>query len=232
VVAVEWVRARPVGPSLFVDVAVAVSRTLPLDRVAAIKDEVARAIRAELPNAEPTITTNPRALSDETVLERVMVIARNRGLAVHHVTVHAIAGRLAVSLDLEVDGALGLQAAHDVASGLEQAVRAELGPEVEVETHIEPMQTSGTAGRDSPDARVEEVRDALAAIAAEAGFIGEVHDVRVRETAEGEIVNFHCRVDPALTVHEVHEKVDEVERGLRRKWPSLKRVIGHAEPRG
>jgi divalent metal cation (Fe/Co/Zn/Cd) transporter len=56
--------------------------------------------------------------------------------------------------------------------------------------------------------------------------------VRVRETAEGEIVNFHCRVDPALTVHEVHEKVDEVERGLRRKWPSLKRVIGHAEPRG
>jgi cation diffusion facilitator family transporter len=232
VVAVEWVRARPVGPSLFVDVAVAVSRTLPLDRVAAIKDEVARAIRAELPNAEPTITTNPRALSDETVLERVMVIARNRGLAVHHVTVHAIAGRLAVSLDLEVDGALGLQAAHDVASGLEQAVRAELGPEVEVETHIEPMQTSGTAGRDTPGARVKEVRDALAAIAAEAGFIGEVHDVRVRETADGEIVNFHCRVDPALTVHEVHEKVDEVERGLRRKWPSLKRVIGHAEPRG
>jgi cation diffusion facilitator family transporter len=232
VVAVERVRARPVGPNLFVDVAVAVSRTLPLDRVTAIKDEVARAIRAEVPGAEATIITNARALSDETVLERIMVIARNRGLAVHHVTVHAIAGRLAVALDLEVDGALGLQAAHDVASGLEQAVRAELGPEVEVETHIEPMQTSGSAGRDTPGGRVEEVRDALAAIAAEAGFVGEVHDVRVRATAEGEIVNFHCRVDPALTVHEVHEKVDEVERGLRRKWPSIKRVIGHAEPRG
>jgi divalent metal cation (Fe/Co/Zn/Cd) transporter len=54
----------------------------------------------------------------------------------------------------------------------------------------------------------------------------------VRETAEGEIVNFHCRVDPALTVREAHEKVDEVERGLRRRWPSIKRVIGHAEPRG
>jgi cation diffusion facilitator family transporter len=230
VVAVERVRARPVGPNLFVDVALAISRTLPLDRVSAIKDEVARAIRAELPNAETTITTNPRALDDETMLDRIMVIARNRGLAVHHVTVHAIGGRLAVSLDLEVDGSLGLSAAHEVASGLEQAVRAELGPEVEVETHIEPLQTDRAAGRDTSAARIAEVRAALAQLAAEIGLVGEVHDVRVRETPEGEIVNFHCRVDPSLTVEEVHAKVDEVERGLRRRWPSIKRVIGHAEP--
>ena len=214
VVAIERVRARPVGPNLFVDVALAISRTLPLDRVTAIKDEVARTIRAELPNAEATITTSPRALDDETMLERIMVIARNRTLAVHHVTVHAIGGRLAVSLDLEVDGALGLNAAHEVASGLEQAVRAELGPDVEVETHIEPLQTDRLAGRDTSSERV-----------------GEVHDVRVRETADGEIVNFHCQVDPSLTVHDVHEKVDDVERALRRRWPSIKRVIGHAEPK-
>ncbi len=55
--------------------------------------------------------------------------------------------------------------------------------------------------------------------------------MRVRETAEGEIVNFHCRVDPMLTVQDVHEKVDEVERALRQKFPTIKRVIGHAEPR-
>ncbi|HML13998.1 MAG TPA: cation diffusion facilitator family transporter [Xanthobacteraceae bacterium] len=230
VVAIERVRARPVGPNLFVDLGLAISRTLPLDRVTAIKDEVARAIRAELPNAEATITTHPRALDNETMLERIMVIARNRGLAVHHVTVHAIGGRLAVSLDLEVDGALGLAAAHEEASGLEGAVRAELGPEVEVETHIEPLQTDGLAGRDTAPERVAEVRAALSALAAGIGLVGEVHDVRVRATADGEIVNFHCRVDPALTVREVHEKVDGVERGLRRRWPSIKRVIGHAEP--
>ena len=62
-------------------------------------------------------------------------------------------------------------------------------------------------------------------------MIRDVHNVRVRETDEGEIVNFHCRVDPALTVQAVHEKVDEVERALRRRSPSIKRVIGHAEPR-
>ena len=110
-------------------------------------------------------------------------------------------------------------------------MREELGPEVEVETHIEPLQTWGLAGRDAPDDRVTAVRDALNHITAGTASIGEVHDVRVRETAEGEIVNFHCRVDPALTVQDVHEKVDEVERALRREFPGIKRVIGHAEPR-
>jgi divalent metal cation (Fe/Co/Zn/Cd) transporter len=231
VVAIERVRARSVGPALFIDLVVAVSRTLPLDRVAAIKMALAQAIRAEMPEAEIDVATEPRALSDETVLERVMVIARNRALAVHHVTVHAFGGRLSVSLDLEVDGSLSLGAAHEIADGLEAAIRAELGPEVEVETHIEPLQTRGVSGRDAPNERVAAVREALTAIAANITFVGQIHDVRVRETAGGEIVNFHCRVDPMLTVQDVHERVDDVERALRRKFPTIKRVIGHAEPR-
>ena len=231
VVAVERVRARAVGAVQFIDLVVAVSRTLPFDRVAEIKAAVGDAIRAEIPEAEVDVVPQPRALSDETVLERVMVIARNRALAVHHVTVHAIGGRLSISLDLEVDGKLSLSAAHDIADGLEAALREELGPEVEVETHIEPLQMWGLAGRDAPPERVAAVRDALSAIAANIAFVGEVHDVRVRETVEGEIVNFHCRVDAMLTVQDVHEKVDEAERALRRKFPTIKRVIGHAEPR-
>jgi divalent metal cation (Fe/Co/Zn/Cd) transporter len=165
------------------------------------------------------------------VLERVMVIARSRALAVHHVTVHAISGRLAVALDLEVDGKLTLAAAHDIASDLEAAIQDELGPGVEVETHIEPLQLQGLTGREAPQERTAQVRAALAELAAGLGALRDVHDVRVRETAEGEIVNFHAAIDPALSVQNVHEKVDEVERGLRRRFPSIKRVIGHAEPR-
>ncbi len=230
VVAVERVRVRPVGDKLFVELDAAVSRTLPLDRVAALKDNLVAAIKAEMPNAEITVTTAPRALSDETVLERVMVIARNRGLAVHHVMAHAIENKLAVSLDLEVDGKLALSAAHEIASGLESALREELGPEVEVETHIEPLQPHSMPGHDSPAERIEAVRAALVEIAAEVGLVGQIHDVRVRQTEHGEIVNFHCRVDPALKVETVHEKVDDIERALRERFPSVTRVIGHAEP--
>jgi len=231
VVAVERVRARPAGAVLFVDLGVGVSRTLPLDRVSAIKDRLAAAIRAALPQAELTITTEPRALDGETVRERVMMIARNRGLAIHHVAVQTISGKLSVSLDLEVEGTLALAAAHDVASGLEQAVRDQLGPDVEVETHIEPLPADVLAGRDATAERVAEVRAVLNAQAAGIAGLHEIHDVRVRETAEGEIVNFHCQVDPALSVHAVHDLVDAVEGGLRRHFPAIARVIGHAEPR-
>jgi len=231
VVNVERVRARPVGPALFVDLGVGVSRTLPQDRVSTIKDRLTRAIRAEIPQAEVTITTEPRALDDETVRERVMMTARNIGIAIHHVAVQTVSGRLSVSADLEVDGTLPLNAAHEVASRLEEALRDELGPDVEVETHIEPLPADVLAGHDASAARIMQVRELLTLLAAEIPGLGEVHDVRVRETADGEIVNFHCRVDPALSVRAVHDLVDGIEHGLRERFPAIQRVIGHAEPR-
>jgi divalent metal cation (Fe/Co/Zn/Cd) transporter len=54
--------------------------------------------------------------------------------------------------------------------------------------------------------------------------------VRVRDTDAGEVVNFHCRAAPSMSVIKVHENVDEIERALRRAFPSIKRVISHAEP--
>jgi cation diffusion facilitator family transporter len=227
VVAVERVRVRPAGAVLFVELAVSINRTLPLDRVTTIKQQLTRAIRSDLPAAELTITTEPKALDDETMRERVMVIARDLGLAIHHVAVQTIAGRLSVSLDLSQP----LAVAHDVASRLEEAIRRELGPDVEVETHIEPLPADLLSGRDADPARILEVRGLLSLLGAELPALGEVHDVRVRETAAGEIVNFHCVVDPALSVSAVHDLVDALERRLRRQFPTIQRVIGHAEPR-
>jgi len=77
---------------------------------------------------------------------------------------------------------------------------------------------------------VKAVELTLAEFAAEGRTLRDVHNVRVRETDEGEVVNFHCRVDPSLRVQDVHEKVDALERALKQHSPSIKRVIGHAEP--
>ena len=233
VVTVERVRAREVGPTVFGEIDVAASRTLALDRVERLKEDIEKAVKAALPNAEIAVVVTPRALDNETVMERVMVIARNRGLAVHHVTVHAIADRLSISLDLELDGALSLAGAHDIADGLEAAIRDELGATVEVETHIEPLQAERSAGRDAGPDRVADGRAPRSPSSPpRAACCATLHDVRVRDTADGQIVNFHCDVDPASTVADVHELVDGLERGLRRRFPAIKRVIGHAEPRG
>jgi divalent metal cation (Fe/Co/Zn/Cd) transporter len=103
---------------------------------------------------------------------------------------------------------------------LEEAIREELGPDVEVETHIEPMQPDRERGREALPERVAAVRNALTKIAANIDLVGEIHDVRVRETDAGEIVNFHCVVDDGVKVADVHDKVDELERTLRLRFPS------------
>jgi divalent metal cation (Fe/Co/Zn/Cd) transporter len=144
--------------------------------------------------------------------------------------VHELKDRLTISLDLEVDGRMSLRKAHETADGLEQAIEDELGEDVEVETHIEPLQAQYAHGREAPPERVQAVGMALGEIAAEGRVIRDVHDVRVRETEAGEIVNFHCRVDPELSVQAVHENVDALERALKARSSSIARVIGHAEP--
>jgi cation diffusion facilitator family transporter len=232
VVSVERVRAREVGATVFGDIEVGASRTLPLDRVATLKSEINAAVTEALPGAQISVSVVPRVLDNETVMDRVMVIARNRGVAVHHVTVQALGDRLSISLDLEVDGDLSFAVAHDIADGLEAAVRDEFGPTAEVETHLEPMQMKGLAGRDVPPGRRAAIETALSELASASGRLRNVHDVRVRDTRDGEVVNFHCNVDPDNTVTAVHDMVDGVERGLRRRFPGVRRVIGHAEPRG
>jgi divalent metal cation (Fe/Co/Zn/Cd) transporter len=127
VVRVEQLRLRPGGTHLFGDVTVGVSRTLPLKRVSQVKSRIIADVRAEMPGISLNVTAVPRALDDETVLERVMLTAAHARIPVHHVTVQSIDQRLSVSLDLEVDGRMSLGAAHAKASKLEAAIRDELG---------------------------------------------------------------------------------------------------------
>ncbi|MBN8980600.1 MAG: cation diffusion facilitator family transporter [Rhizobiales bacterium] len=230
VVDVERLRVRMVGARHFIDAIVQVPRTYPIDRIDAIKQKAQAAVGKAFDDADLTFTAVPVARNNESVRERIMVIARNSGLAIHHVTVHDLGEKLTVSIDLEVDGEMPLNRAHDIAHRLEHAIREEFGEEVEVDTHIEPLEPELPHGEDADLNRVETIQRSLAELAAETGAISDVHNVRVRNTDAGEIVNFHCRATPSMSVIDVHEKVDEIERGLRRAFPSVKRVISHAEP--
>lgn len=229
VVGVERLRVRMVGPTHFVDAVVQVPRTYPIDRVDDIKRKAQEAVGAALGDADLTFTTVPVARSNESVRERIMVIARNSGLAVHHVTVHDLGGKLIVGIDLEVDGNMTLTAAHNIAHDLERSIRDDFGEDVEVDTHIEPLQPELPLGTDAAPDRVETIKTALSRFAADSA-IQDIHNVRVRDTDAGEIVNFHCRAAPSMSVIKVHENVDEIERALRRAFPTVKRVISHAEP--
>lgn len=96
-------------------------RTYPIDRVEEIKRRAQDAVSKALSDADLTFTAVPVARDNESVRERIMVIARNSGLAIHHVTVHDLGEKLIVGIDLEVDGDMELAAATTSRTGWNEA---------------------------------------------------------------------------------------------------------------
>jgi cation diffusion facilitator family transporter len=228
VIAIRNLRLRPVGANVLGDISINVPRTLSQDDVTAIKSNVSAAIAAADPDVTLTVETTPVALNDETLLERLLLIAAKRHVAIHHVMVHQVGGKTAVSCDLEVDGTMPLGQAHSVASGLEAAARREFGPEFEFDTHIEPLEPRELPGEDAAQSVQAAIAKALSHAATDG--LQDIHNVRVRQTPTGLVVNYHCRADPRMSVAEVHAAVDTLEHKVRDEFPAISRIVGHAEP--
>jgi cation diffusion facilitator family transporter len=230
VLGVRDVRVRSVGPRHFVEATVEMPRSLGMERAGAVAESSVAAARAVLPGAEVALQPLPVSPSDETVHERVLLVAARERVAVHHITVQRLGERLALALDLEVEGSLPLQAAHAVADRLEAAIRAEFGTETEIEIHIEPLEPEAVDIADASEAQRRSYIAALEDAARRIEGLSDVHNVRVRRSARGVVLVAHCRLNPSETVESVHRRVDDLERLVRDLKPDIARIVIHAEP--
>lgn len=224
------VRARPGGSTIHIDAEFGVSRTLSLDRVNELRGLAADQIQAAIPEAEVNIATYALALDNETIRERVMMVAAYHGFAIHHVTVQSLDRLLSISLDIEVDGHLPLSRAHEIASALEVALKAEFGDLTEIETHIEPLLPNAVHGHDCAASLLDAVYRTLQDLKSDLPVIHNVHNVRVRQGKMGLFVSFHCCFSPELSVDDVHTALSQLETRLRAHFPEAKRIVSHAEP--
>jgi cation diffusion facilitator family transporter len=231
ILSVNSLRVRPAGATLFVNLDVNVPRLLNLVAIADLKTSLVSAIQKKLPHADISITTNPVALDNETAFDKIGLIATNCSASIHHITVQQVQGRMAVSFDLEVDGATQLAEAHDQATKLEDAIRIGLGGDVEVESHIEPQPARMLVGEPAPPAETKKIEKFLQQFANSEKSLSDLHNVRVRH-ADGLYVHYHCRFARAETIDAVHAAVDRIEIALNTKVKNIKRVIAHAEPLG
>ena len=230
ILSVNSLRVRPAGSTLFVNLDVNVPRLLNLVSIADLKTSLVAAIQKKLPHADISITTNPVALDDETAFEKIGLIATHYNSSIHHITVQQVQGRMAVSFDLEVDGATQLAAAHDQATKLEDAIREGLGGDIEVESHIEPQPARLLMGEPAMPAETKKIEKFLQELARSEKSLSDLHNVRVRHADGGLYVHYHCRFKPTETIDAVHAAVDRIEIAFSAKLKNVKRVIAHAEP--
>lgn len=232
VLSVEKLRVRPAGPITFVDVVVNVPRSLPSARIVTLQQELSSRIAADIESSDVTISVNAIALDTETAIDKINHIAALHDANIHHIAVQEIDHKLAVSFDLEVDGDQDLLSAHAAATALESAIRNGLGDGVEVESHIEPKAPPLLRGEMPEPKIIARISKALQTLAAQEKQMRDVHNIRIRKTADGHFLHYHCRFSAKASVQQVHDVVDRVENALMVREPSIVRIVAHAEPIG
>jgi cation diffusion facilitator family transporter len=237
VLRVSRVRLRNVGSQIFVDLNIDVPRHLSFEQSHDIAQRVQEAVRDLSPNADVVVHADPVA-DREGVLERVQAVAIRLGSSVHNVTTHWTGRGIWIDLDLEVDPSLSFEKAHQLATELEDQLRAECVPGdghaavADVHVHIEPRPELLARGLEVQAAEAEQYRNRIEAICRELRRARGCRDIELHVLKGKVYLSLHLFVDLHCSVAEVHGIAEELESRLRLEFPQLGRVVIHAEPAG
>jgi cation diffusion facilitator family transporter len=229
VIKMGQIRVRRSGARVFVDMNIEVDRNLSFERTHAIAEAVEARIQAVAPAADVVVHTDPRESERETIARRVRAVADRNLIPVHNIGVHDDRGRLDVDLHLEVDDHLLLHQAHELASHIEQDLRADIPAIRHVNTHIE---SRGTGVGSGFDVTSEEPGMAETVRRIADGIVGRscCHDVMIRRQGDKLAVSLHCGFDRDVPIIEAHQISTRIEEAVKKKIPSIDHVIVHEEP--
>lgn len=227
VLSVEDVRIRRAGNRIFIEVAVALARTLSFERSELFSREVVDAVHREIPEADVTVRAIPRESTDESLFDHIRTIASRHDVSVRDLGVTDFDGVLDVELYLELDGALTLKQVHDRVNAAEQEIVAEVPRVRSIVTHVAPA--SGVA-RGAEQIHDPQLESELRAAAMEIDGIIDAHEFRIRRIGDQLDVSCHCLLADDLPLTRVHELCAAAELAIRKRDPRLGRIVLHPEP--
>jgi cation diffusion facilitator family transporter len=232
------VRVRGSGRQLFADVTVATGRTVSLERAHDIAEGVEDEISKVAPGADVVVHVEPAA-ETSSLIERVAAAAsKAQGVhEVHNVLVHAFddpSGRkLHVTLHAKVRAGLSVVEAHELANRVEEQITAELaelGNDVRVDSHIEPLEQT-VHGKDVTAGRTDIVESVRALALVEPDIL-DCHELLVTQTGPELSVVAHVRARGSLSLTRLHEASQRIENAVHAKHPEIGSVVIHFEPEG
>ena len=227
------VRVRAAGDRLFADVTVAAGRTTSLERAHDISEAVEREIEDAVPGVDVVVHVEPIAETG-ALNERVAASASKvPGVTeVHNVSVHSFDeggnAKLHATLHAKVSGGTSLKEAHDISDLIEDAVSKEMGSEVRVDTHIEPLQQTAV-GRDVTSQRDDLVRS-VTALALEEPDVLDCHEVLITSADEELSALLHVRARGDLPLARIHGASERIEKAIHAAHPDVGAVLIHFEP--
>jgi len=220
-------RMRQSGPRQFADVVITVPPGAAVGQGHAAADRVEAALHDALPGSDVVVHVEP-AQDEEAIRDRAHSAALGVPSVreVHNVSVIRVGRGTEVSLHLKLPGELTLEQAHEVATQVEQAIRA-AAPEVDsVQTHLEPLAEVGE-GRRLTDDSAE--RDLVMRIVRE--ITGQdARELRFLHTDEGLVAHLTLALEGESRLSDAHARASEIEERIRRARPEISDVVVHTEP--
>jgi cation diffusion facilitator family transporter len=220
-------RMRRAAGRHFADVVIGVPAGEAVQQGHAAADAVEAAVEAAVPDADVVVHVEP-GRGDEALRERAYAAALRvpRVREIHNVTVLRAGGRAEISLHLKLPGALPLEDAHEIASAVEAAIRAELPEVAAVQTHLEPLgeETSALAAEASAGDGAA-IREIVRSITGR-----EPRELRIFRTDAGLVAFLTLALEPDRALADAHARASEIEERIRAALPDVAEVIVHTEP--
>jgi cation diffusion facilitator family transporter len=227
---VAWVRARPAGVAIFVDLAINVSRTMPLDQVEEVRKKIITAITQSVENVQVLVIAEPLALDNETITQTIQVIAAAKGRVVHSIEVARINDRPHISFHLEVDAALTIAQAHALTQKMEDAIYLELGPDLQIDIHIDPRFARIPNGEPVSGEQLDQLTRQIVAAVEKHPMVKAFHHIMAQTREDGLYLSLHCLFQDDCAISAVHSVTERIEFTLRNSINGPSTVVVHAEP--
>ena len=228
VLEVDRVRIRRGGSRYFVDVSIAMSRTVTFQKSEQVSEQVAQRIRQLLPDADVVVNAVARAHRHESLFDRVRAVATRNNLNVHDISVQDLDGRLHVEQHVELDETLTLKDAHDRVTQLEAEMKRDM-PEIStILTHIE-SELARIETSDGP-LRVPSFERKLQVVTESFPEVVDMHDLVFKRVGGRLYLSLHCTMKDDLPLSRVHDIQTAMEGRFRQEVPELFRVLIHPEP--
>lgn len=231
VIAVESVRSRPLGPNSFIEMVVQVDRKMSMARVQKIISNIEREVEKNIPGSDISVRTRSIHLDNETIVDSISALAGSHGISIHEILIDELNGCKCISYHIEVSDCLNTKEAHGIANDLEKSIKEELGGEIIINSHIEPLKSDIMSSRELLKEEEERAISTIKEIGSNIKKLSDFHDFIIRKTDGGYFISLHCLVLEDVPLEDAHNAVSNFEYLIKNNIKDVERVVIHTEPK-
>ncbi len=232
------IKMHRVGREIFVEATIALRADISFENAheisAQVEDNIAKSLSGTGLDVRPrnvTVHFEPAGGADlppESIIEKAA--GRVSGVrGVHNILVSKIGGTdsVGVSLHIQVNRSATLVEAHSVANAVEDSIRRQLRGAESITVHLEPLMPEIGGMEPLVDSDMQNSIMETVLGASDVKKAGKVETYRT--AANVLIIDVDCAFSSEMTIEQIHERVSEIEKQIRTKYPGSIVTI-HAEP--